>query len=58
MIENVQQRASKCITYAHTSDYKSRQQTLELLPIMYWYKLEDLLFFIKYLQGHFDNLNI
>lgn len=41
MIENVQQRASKFITNDCTSDYKSRLQTLELFPIMFWYKLQD-----------------
>ena len=50
-LENVQQRATKFILNDYTSNYKDRLITLNLLPLMYWYKLQDILFFIKCLQS-------
>ena len=39
-------------------DYKSRLANLKLLPLMYFYELQDILFFVKCLQDPEDNLNI
>ena len=47
MLENVQRRATKFITSDNESDYKSRLLKLDLLPLMHWYELQDLLFLIK-----------
>ena len=46
-LERVQRRASKFILNDYTSSYKSRLIQLSLLPLMYQYELNDLLFFIK-----------
>ena len=40
------------------SSYKSRPQQMNLLPLMYTYKLHDLMFFIKSLKSPTDNFNI
>lgn len=58
MLENIQRRATKYITHDFTSDYKSRLHKLDLLPLMYWYELQDVLFLIKCFQSEPDNLNI
>ena len=57
-LENVQRRATKFITNDYISDYKSRLMQLHLLPLMYQYELQDLLFLIKCLQNQPDNINI
>ena len=41
-----------------TLDYKSRLANLDLLPLMYFYELQDLLFFIKCLLDPDDTMNI
>ena len=58
MLENVQRRCTKFITNDYTFDYKSRLQRINLLPLMYWYDLLDLLFFVKCLKTPPDNFNI
>ena len=58
MLENVQRRCTKYITNDYTSDYKSRLQQINLLPLMYWYDLLDLLFFVKCLKTPPDNFSI
>ena len=50
-LENVQRRATKFILNDYTPNYKDRLITLNLLPLMYWYELQDILFFIKCLQS-------
>ena len=50
-LENVQRRATKFILNDYTSNYKDRLITLNLFPLMYWYELQDILFFIKCLQS-------
>ena len=47
LLEKVQRRATKFILNDYTSDYKSHLIKLQLLPLMYVYKLSDILFFIK-----------
>ena len=58
ILENVQRRATKFILNNYTSDYKERLTALQLLPLMYWYELQDLLFFIKCLKDPPDNFNV
>ena len=57
-LEKIQRRATKFILNDYTSDYKSRLITLELLPLMYYYELQDILFFIKCIIDPPDNFNI
>ena len=57
-LENIQRRATKFILSDYSSDYKSRLQSTQLSPIMYWLELQDLMFFIKSLKEPPDNLNI
>ena len=57
MLERVQCRATKYILNNNKLSYKSRLEQLHLLPLMYTYELNDLLFFIKSLKSpspHFD----
>ena len=56
-IEGVQRKASKYILNDYTSDYNTRFLSLHLLPLMYWYELQDM-FLVKYLQDPADNLDI
>ena len=58
MPEHVQRRATKFITGDYESDYKSRLLKLDLLPLMHWYELQDLLCLIKCLQNQPENINI
>ena len=57
-LEKVQRRASKYILGDRESDYRSRLITLNLLPLMYWLELQDLIFCVKSLQSPSDNFNI
>ena len=57
-LEKLQKRATKYIlgTYPST-DYKTRLTTLKLLPLMYRYELNDIMFYItatKHPDNHFD----
>ena len=57
ILERVQRRATKFILNDYTSSYKSRLTQINLFPLMYQYKLNDLLFFIKSYKApiaHFD----
>ena len=58
MLEKVQQRATKFVLNDYNSDYRHRLHKLDLLPLMYWYEIQDLLFLIKCLQNPPDNFNI
>jgi len=56
-LERVQRRATKFILNDYTSSYKSRFQQLNLLPLMYTYELNNVMFLIKSLNmptGNFD----
>ena len=46
-LERIQRRATKYILNDYVSDYKSRLVSLELLPLMMWYELMDIMFFVK-----------
>ena len=57
LLERVQRRATKYILNDYTSSYRARLLKLEMLPLMYIFELNDLLFFIKSLKNpspHFD----
>ena len=57
-LERVQRRVAKFILNDYISSYKSRLQQLNLLPLMYIYELNDLMFLIKSLNTPTDNFNI
>lgn len=54
-LESVQRRATKFILslsrYSLDIDYKDRLLQLEILPLMYWYELQDILFLVKNLHS-------
>jgi len=54
----VQRRATKYILNDYISSYKSRLLQLNLLPLMYIYELNDLMFLIKSLNTPTDNFDI
>ena len=58
LLERVQQRATKFILDNYSMDYKSRLTQLKLLPLMYFYKLTDILFAIKSFNNPTDSFNI
>ena len=58
LIKKVQKRATKYILCDYTSDYKSRLMRLNLLPLMYIYNLNDIMFFINSLKSPSDKFNI
>ena len=60
MLERVQIRVTKFILNDYHSDYKSRLISLQILPLMYRLKLNDLMFFISSLknpQSHYNTLD-
>ena len=57
-LERVQRRATKYILNDYISSYKSRLQQLNLLPLMYIYELNDLMFLIKSLNTPTDYFDI
>ena len=57
LLERVQRRATKYILNDYTSSYRTRLLKLSMLPLMYIFELNDLLFFIKSMKNpspHFD----
>ena len=50
LLENIQHRATKYILNDYASSYRSRLIHLSLLPLMYIYELNDIMFFIKSLK--------
>ena len=58
LLERVQRRATKFILDNYSMDYKSRLTQLKLLPLMYFYKLTDILFAIKSFKNPTDSFNI
>ena len=53
-LERIQRRATKFmlkLPYSSNISYKSRLQTLNLIPICYWHELLDLTFFFKFTHG-------
>ena len=58
LIEKIQKQATKYILCDYTSDYKSRLMRLNLLPLMYIYDLNDIMFFINSVKFPSDKFNI
>ena len=56
-LERVQRRATKFIMNDFSLDYKSRLIQLNLLPLMYWLELQDILFLIKCFKDPSENFN-
>ena len=50
-LENIQRRASKFIANDYSISYRNRHITLQMLPLMYWLELHDLIFMVKCLQS-------
>ncbi len=57
-IERVQRRATEYILIDYNSDYKSRLMNLNMLPLMYWLELQDLVFLVKCLKDPHDTIGI
>ena len=57
-LENVQRRATKYILSVFSSDYRSKLISLNMLPLMMQFELNDLIFFIKFLKYPSDSFNI
>jgi len=57
-LERVQCRATKFILNDYDSSYKTRLEKLHLLPLMYLYELNDLMFLVKSLKTPTDFFNI
>ena len=54
----MQRRATKYILNDYVSSYKSWLTTLHLLPLMYLYELNDIMFLIKSLKSPSSSFNI
>ena len=57
-LERIQRRATKHILNKYTTNYKDRLITLNLLPLMFWFDLQDLMFLLNCLIDPEDNINI
>jgi len=58
ILERIQRRATKYILNDCTSSYKQRLEKLNLLPLVYHYELQDIMFLMKSLKSLSDNFNI
>ena len=58
LLDTVQKRATKWILNDYTSDYKTRLEILQLLPLIMIYEVNDLCFFLKALQSPSQSFNI
>ena len=56
-LERVQRRATKYILSDYSTDYKSRLINLKLLPLMYIYELNDIIFSSNHVS-HPPNISI
>ena len=57
-LEQLQRRATKFILQDWTSDYKSRLVSLQLLPLMMVYELNDIMFLLSNLKSQSDTFDI
>ena len=57
-IERIQRHATKFILNDYDSNYKTQLFTLKLLPLMYLFKLQDILFTVKSLKYPTKGFNI
>ena len=58
LLERAQRRATKYILNDYYSSYKSRLMKLKLLPLMYIFKINDIMFFIKSFKSSSIHFNI
>ena len=58
LLEKIQHRATKCILNHTSATYKDRLKSLKLLPLMYQFELNDILFYISCLKDSNSNLPI
>ena len=58
VIERVQRRATKFILDDYGSDYKSRLTSLNMLPLMMQFELNDIIFFVSSLKNPTASFNI
>ena len=58
VIERVQRRATKFILDDYRTDYKSRLTSLNMLPLMMQFELNDIIFFVSSLKNPTDSFNI
>ena len=58
ILERVQWRATKYILNNYEQSYKERLEQLHLLPLMYTYELNDIIFFVKSLKSPADHFDI
>ena len=58
ILERVQHRATKHILLDYSSNYRERLLDLSLLPLMYWYELNDIMYFVKALKNPSDNFSV
>ena len=57
-LERIQRRATRFIVNNSQLNYKERLEALHLLPLMMWFELNDIMFFIKQLKNPSTNFNI
>ena len=57
-LEAIQHRATKFILNDYTSTYRSRLCSLNLLPLMYYYEIQDIIFLVKCIKDPPDNLDL
>ena len=58
ILEQLQRRSTKFILNDYQSDYKTCLIKLSMLPLMYYYDLSDILFFIKSVKFPSSHFNI
>ena len=52
ILERIQRKATKYIINDYRNDYNLRLLTLNMLPLMYWFELQDLLYFTDTKSGY------
>ena len=57
-LEAIQRRVTKFILNDYTSTYRSRLCSLNLLPLMYYYEIQDIIFLVKCIKDPPDNLDV
>ena len=58
ILEKVQRRSTKFILHNTNLTYKERLQSLNLLPLMMWYEVADVMFFLKEVKNPSQRFNI
>ena len=57
-LETIQRRATKFILRDSSSSYRDRLLRPNLLPLMYWFEIQDIMLLVKSLKEPPDNLSI